>query len=172
MEEATNYSRMARENFEIVEYVMEGGAEKTKLNLETITGDIENNSLVLSYQSLIRAALITSEKVVSETPSTAAKSETSEVKLELEALQQMKHNLDKFCDEKKRQVLELQSKSLSIDWMNCPLANFLPRTSQTASTKQLLPPTPSIVNTIRAGNLEKDTCRHLNLSSPDARLKT
>ena len=37
----------------------------------------------------------------------------------------------------------------------------------------MLPPTPSIVQTIKnSGHLANDTCRNLNLNSPDTRLKT
>merc|ERR1719348_1897438 len=92
------------------------------------------------------------------------------VETEREILSRLKKDLEIAHEETKEVVNDLQASSLAIDWSQSPLV----RRTEAKENVQLLPPTPSIVTNIR--NRETgpgtDAYRHLNLSSPDPRLRT
>ena len=112
LEEAKKLLCVAKESHDVVNFVMEGGAEKVKLNMET---DGENNSLALTFQSWIRTALGTAEKVVTADHTTPTlKIDNLGVVNDLEALKQINVNLEKLHDETKDHVTALQKQSLAI----------------------------------------------------------
>ena len=110
--EAKRLLASTKDSYDVVNFVMEGGAEKVKLNMEN---DGENNSLALTFQSWIRTALTTAERGITEEHKTPVL-ETSIlwVNHDLEALKQINANLEKLHEETKDHVTALQKQSLSI----------------------------------------------------------
>ena len=114
LEDSRALTDHAKESFDAINYVMDGGVEKTKLNLEQLVDANANISLVSAYQSLIRSVMMSVEKVVTETSASVNMSQSVGIKQELETTSQMKNSLEKFYDETKSKVSQLEAQSRSI----------------------------------------------------------
>jgi len=167
-EEAKAMFDKSKESFNVVQYVTDESVEKLKLNLSDIASSLENTSMIAIYQSLLDKVLATAEKVATK-QAPIFFSEDLNIEEETEMVEKIQATLEQFFKETKNQVDGMMEKSMAIDWNSCGLVRNL---NKEASVK-LLPPTPSIVNVIQnAETRNLESCRHLNLSSPDPRLRT
>ena len=107
-----NLSKLGK-NFDTVKYVMEGGADKTKLNLMEFNVGFDGSSLVTFYQSLLNNCLSTAEEiVVKKIPINFPK----EVFIENEVgvVEQMQSNLEYSYLKTKNNVNAMLISSLSV----------------------------------------------------------
>jgi len=157
-------------SFETINFVVEGGVDKIKLDFNELKGlEGDGNSLATVYQALIKTALTTAEMTLAEKTSIMI-DHNCNVETERETLSRLKKGLEKAHEESKEVVNDLQASSLAIDWSKGPLV----KRTEAKESVQLLPPTPSIVTNIRSRQAGPgaESCRHLNLNSPDPRLLT
>jgi len=164
-ENAANLFKKMNFSFDIVKFVMNGGVDKTKLNLTEVADS--SSSLLSSYQSLLNKCMNTAEEVVVQRQRINLQSDLS-IENEVNVIQQMKANLDKFHSGMKLSIKEMLEQSKSIDWPQSKLVQQFP-TSKSIDPVRLLPPTPSVVNKIKSLETVSSPCMRLNLSSPDPR---
>jgi len=169
-ERAKRLFQSISDSFETINFVVEGGVDKIKLDFNELKGlHGDGNSLATVYQALIKTALTTAEMTLAEkTPIMI--DHNCNVETERETLSRLKKDLEKAHEESKEVVNDLQASSLAIDWSKGPLV----KRTEAKESVQLLPPTPSIVTNIRSREAGPgaEECRYLNLSSPDPRLLT
>jgi len=169
-ERAKKVLQSVGESLDTINFVVEGGVDKIKLDFDELDGvHGDGNSLATVYQALIKSVLTTAELTCAKkTPITI--DHNCNVETERQKLTQLRNDLEKSYGETKELVDDLQASSIAIDWSQSSLVR---RTKAEVSVK-LLPPTPSIVSNIRSREpgLGADPCRHLSLASPDPRLLT
>ena len=187
-ERARKLFQSLSESFETVNFVVEGGVDKIKLDFNELNGlQADGNSLVTVYQALIKSVLATAE-LTSAKKTTIMIDHNCNIEKERQKLTHLRNDLERSYEDSKELVDGLQASSIAIvsiyvklsfpillvstfqDWSQ---SSRLRRTEAQESVK-LLPPTPSIVNNIRSRESEPgaDACRHLSLDSPDPRLLT
>ena len=98
-------------SFDTVKFVLDGGVDKTKLNLSKVADS--SSALLSSYESLLNKCLNTAEEVVVKRRKINLQPDLS-IETEVEVIQQMKSNLDTFHSEMKRSVKDMLGQSKSI----------------------------------------------------------
>ena len=101
-------------SFETINFVVEGGVDKIKLDFNELKGlHGDGNSLATVYQALIKTALTTAEMTSAEkTPIMI--DHNCNVETERETLSRLKKGLEKAHEESKEVVNDLQASSLAI----------------------------------------------------------